>query len=172
MLRYLIQDMIRTLVYIPFVLLVGMGILFLIHVINKSKREQGKQEVRVWPIVSFLTYLALMIMITFLSREGGSSTGIDLEIGASLRINNRNNALVLENVLLFVPYGFFWCWWRTNGPFLWKGICLGFVTSYAIEFMQLVTGRGIFQIDDMITNTFGCVIGIFLFKSGKCLLGK
>ena len=157
-----------TLRYIPFVIIFGVCLFCLVQIINRK----GKQSITVWPTVSFFTYLALIIMITFLSRESGNATGIDLELGSSLRINNRNNALALENVLLFIPYGFCFCWWKRSKGGLFCGFMIGFVTSFIIEGMQLVTGRGIFQLDDIITNTLGCIIGVFLYKFGCALIRK
>ena len=41
---------------------------------------------------------------------------------------------------------------------------LGTVTSLLIETLQLVTGRGFFQIDDILTNALGTVIGYLVFR--------
>ena len=102
-------------------------------------------------------------MITYLSRESGGSAKLDLVLGSSLTINERNDALVLENLLLFVPYGFCFCWWAKGRALLVKSVFLGAVTSIAIEWMQLVTGRGIFQLDDIVANTMGCMVGALIY---------
>lgn len=164
MFKYLVQDLSMTLRYIPFVLIIGMCMYIGVQIINKKRKTNEKQPLSVCSTVGFFTYLALVIMITFLSRESGNSTGIDLELGASWRINNRNNALVVENVLLFIPYGFCYCWWKKRKAVLFNSFFIGFLTSFLIEGMQLVTGRGIFQLDDILTNTLGCILGAFLYK--------
>ncbi|MBP3351055.1 MAG: VanZ family protein [Lachnospiraceae bacterium] len=164
MFKYLIQDLSVALRYIPFVIMIGVCLFCLVQMINKKGKTKGKEALPVWSTVSFWTYLALVIMITFLSRESGDSTGVDLELGASLRINARNNALVLENVLLFVPYGFCYCWWEKGKGIFFNSFMVGFVTSLIIEGMQLVTGRGIFQLDDIIMNTLGCMLGASIYK--------
>ncbi|MBR4082876.1 MAG: VanZ family protein [Lachnospiraceae bacterium] len=169
MFKYLVQDLSVALQYVPFVILIGGCLFCLVQLINRKRRKNGKQSLPVWSTVCFWTYLALVMMITFLSRESGNTSRIDLELGASLRINSRNNALVLENVLLFIPYGFCYCWWKNKKEILFNSIMFGFVTSFIIEGMQLVTGRGIFQLDDIITNTVGCMIGAFFYKLG-CIL--
>ena len=164
MFKYLIQDLTRALCYIPFVLIIGLLLVFVVKMINRKGQKVGKQPISLWSTVGFWAYLALVVMITFLSRESGSSTRVDLELGASLRINTRNDALVLENVLLFIPYGFCLCWWRKNKCGMFSSFFVGFTTSFVIEVMQLVTGRGIFQLDDIITNTLGCVLGAVVYK--------
>ncbi len=164
MFKYLIQDLSVALRYIPFVIVIGVCLFCIVQVINKKGKRKGKDSLPVWSTVSFWTYLALVIMITFLSRESGNTAGVDLDLGASLRINSRNDALVLENVLLFIPYGFCYCWWKKGKGIFFNSFMIGFVTSFIIEGMQLVTGRGIFQLDDIITNTLGCMIGALFYK--------
>jgi glycopeptide antibiotics resistance protein len=40
---------------------------------------------------------------------------------------------------------------------------VGFLTSLFIEILQLVSARGIFQADDIITNTIGSLVGYLLY---------
>ena len=65
------------------------------------------------------------------------------------------------NVLLFVPFGFFL-------PMLWKEFrsikrvaLAGIVATFFIEISQLFTGRAT-DIDDIITNSIGTLIGYFI----------
>ena len=112
-----------------------------------------------------------MLFITFLSRENGSRNGIDLELFSTWGINKRNNAFVIENILLFVPYGFICAWALQGAKRLIPNAMLGLATSLGIETMQLVTRRGYFQIDDVLTNTMGMVIGYLIFRV-LSLIGK
>ena len=78
---------------------------------------------------------------------------------------------MVENVLLFIPYGFLYSYnFRQTGT-IWRCLLLGAVTSLGIELMQLVTGRGYFQIDDILTNTLGALSGGILFWLVR-LIGK
>jgi hypothetical protein len=38
-----------------------------------------------------------------------------------------------------------------------------FVTSLGVETIQLITGRGYFQVDDILTNVLGGIIGYWMF---------
>ena len=96
-------------------------------------------------------------------EERGGDKRIYLEIGSSWGINLRNNAYVAENILLFIPYGFLLPMAWKKGRGWWKTILIGFGTSLAIEVLQLVSGRGVFQTDDIITNTMGAFVGYFVF---------
>lgn len=69
--------------------------------------------------------------------------------------------LFYRNIVLFIPFGLlfplvFKNWMR------WFTIPVGALISAAIEYTQLVTGRGYCQLDDFVTNTAGAAIG-FLF---------
>ena len=73
------------------------------------------------------------------------------------------------NILGFMPAGFFI-------PMLWKGnkkgflftVCITFEMSLAVEILQLVFRVGSFDVDDLILNTLGGILGYLLLE----LLGK
>jgi glycopeptide antibiotics resistance protein len=163
MLRYLIQDLTQALKYVPFLLIISGCLVLIVKWINDRRSRKKKEKIPFWSTVCFFSFLALMLMITYLSRESGGTTKLDLVLGSSLTINERNDALVLENLLLFVPYGFCFCWWAKGKGLFIRSIFLGAVTSIAIEWMQLITGRGIFQLDDIVANTIGCMVGAFVY---------
>ena len=149
--------------YLPFLLLICGCLILFVNWINNKRCRHNKEKVPFWSTVCLFSFLALIIMITYLSRESTGTTKLDLVLGASLNINERNDALVLENVLLFIPYGFCFCWWAKGKVLFLRSIFVGAVTSIAIELMQLVTGRGIFQLDDIVANTLGCALGTMVF---------
>lgn len=141
-------------------------------VVNGMRKRRGKAPVAKLPMAAFVMYLSLMLIITFLSRESGDSKGVDLELFSTWGINDRNNAFVIENVLLFVPYGFLGCFACRRLARFWRCMALGAVTSLGIETLQLITGRGFFQIDDILTNTLGAVAGFLLYRLVTALQKK
>ena len=158
--KFVIQDLTATLQYIPYGLLVGGLLCFLLQVVRKKKAADMKISV---VEVIFWMYIALLMVITFLSREGGSTGKVDLRIGSSLGINARNDAYVIENILLFLPYGFLLGMLCSNKCCFLKSAGIGFLTSLGIECLQYVSGRGVFQTDDLITNTMGAMLGYLVF---------
>ena len=66
--------------------------------------------------------------------------------------------------MLFVPYGFLGSWAFEKMGNFFRCLALGALTSLCIESLQLVTGRGFFQIDDILTNTLGAVIGCLVYR--------
>ncbi len=68
----------------------------------------------------------------------------------------------VENVLLFIPEGFLWAGIFNNKKFL-KIVSVSFLSSLAIETTQLLTGRGYFQLSDLLTNTAGGITGLICY---------
>ena len=171
MLKYILQDLRWALSFLPYGLLAA-GILFLFFLVrNTGRMKRGKETQPLMASVCFCTYLLIIFCLTLLSRENGSTSKIDLELGSTLKINVRNTAYVVENVLLFIPYGFClgWRFGSKNGWML--NLLVGFGTTWAVEYTQLLTGRGVFQLDDILTNTVGCVLGLMIFGLCSRLVG-
>lgn len=160
--KYLIQDLMGMVKYAPYGILIG-GLIYIVLFFIRRKKSNRCKTLFCWEEMLFWIYLAIMMVITFFSREGGGGTGrIDLQIGSSLGINSRNNAYIAENMLLFMPFGFLLGMvWKAQRDWM-NHLCIGFLTSFGIECLQLVSGRGIFQADDMITNTLGSFIGYMI----------
>ncbi len=162
--KYLIQDLLGTVKYAPYGILIGCLLYCLLLVVRKKNKVENKKCFSFVEML-FWIYVAIIVVITFLSREGGSG-GMDLRIGSSLSINARNDAYAIENILLFIPYGFLLgVVWKSERRLI-NYLCAGFLTSFGIELLQLVSGRGVFQTDDLITNTIGAMVGYIVF----CLL--
>lgn len=69
---------------------------------------------------------------------------------------------ILGNILMFIPYGFIgWLFPKHNDL---KTLLIYFLSFLiVIEALQYFTRLGVFDIDDIILNTFGVIIG-FYFK--------
>ena len=172
MFKYLMQDLKWALGYLPYGVLAA-GVFFVFFWMrNAVRKRRGEATQPLMASVCFWTYLLIIFCLTLLSREQGSTNKIDLVIGSTLRINMRNNAYVVENVLLFIPYGFCLAW-RFGGNKKWiRHIFCGLVTTLAVEYTQLFTGRGVFQTDDILTNVVGGVLGLVLFAIAGSYIKK
>lgn len=79
---------------------------------------------------------------------------------------------IILNILMFVPFGFLLPVLSERFRKAWKTYLVGFMLTVVIECIQYSTGRGIFEIDDIIGNTIGTMIGyglvmLLFFISGK-----
>ena len=112
----------------------------------------------------FIIYvLCLFYVVTFQDVGWSSSNFIPFkemfryDFGSPLFIKN-----VLGNIILFLPYGFFVSYYlnlkKPLSPFF-----LILLVSASIEITQLLIGR-IFDIDDIILNIIGGMLGFGIYK--------
>lgn len=66
---------------------------------------------------------------------------------------------LIGNLLVFFPFGFLIPIWRTKKTGLIRIIIYSFLGSLCIETLQLVTRVGVFDVDDLLLNTLGGVLG-------------
>ena len=116
----------------------------------------------------FVIYLWMLVMIVFFCREPGSRVGTDLRFMGTWGTTMQDHAWVIENIFLFLPFGFLFPVWLPKKKTAWT-IPVGFLCSVAIEYCQLRTGRGFCQLDDVIMNTLGAEIGFLCWKIAHSL---
>ena len=79
--------------------------------------------------------------------------------------NTKDIAQVYMNIMLFVPMGYLlpytFDWFRAKVRIRPAIACL--VIAFLIENMQLIFRRGFYDIDDLVSNTIGGIIGQFLY---------
>ena len=132
---------------------------------GRKQSQGGSGLVRKgWLVFLSTTYVAVVLLLAFFSREPGSRTGVDLQLFATWGESAEAHAYVIENVLMLIPFGMlFPCLFRP----LRKGwICtgVGCGLSVTLEFAQWLTQRGHCQLDDVVTNTLGAWIGWLIFR--------
>lgn len=69
----------------------------------------------------------------------------------------------IMNIVVFIPVGFLLGVSISNIKW-WKVLLVGICLSTSIEFLQLITKSGFSEIDDIMHNTLGCIIGYLLFQ--------
>ncbi len=153
-----------TVVYTAVVL-----IRYLFRVIsNQETRPFGRVFLSIPLFAVFSFYFSYVVYLTLSGREAGSRDEfVNLQLFSTLLINDRLRIHGVENVLLFVPFGvllpcmmpFFRKWYRV--------MFAGMLCSTVIELTQLLTGRGFFELDDIVLNTAGALTGalVYLFVS-------
>jgi glycopeptide antibiotics resistance protein len=108
-------------------------------------------------------YLFLVLCITIFYREETFEKRYYLQPLWSYGVlYNKLLAQIIMNVFLFIPIGFL-VGGALKKKHLWNALGFGFVLSLFIEVTQLISTRGVFNVDDIIHNTLGCVIGFICF---------
>ena len=77
----------------------------------------------------------------------------------------------LGNIVLFVPIGFL-VPAVTGCEKMWKTVSAGIGFSIIIETIQFITSRGCFDLDDVMLNSFGTVVGFGLYSTAWKLFAK
>lgn len=138
--------------------------------------ESKKKKYRLWGgRVLFLLYLTGLCYFLFFAENYGRGVGQETyrynlvpfkeiqrfwKYRKELGIHSVYN--LAGNVLGFVPAGFFI-------PILWKNrrgfgftLCVTFQMSFLVEILQLVFRVGSFDVDDLLLNTLGGILGYLL----------
>lgn len=134
------------------------------------KKRGGKYTVtKMQFIVLFLliAWLIVVIGLTMLDRGVNYEGWINLKLFSGY-INAWNNwslselQLIIFNILMFMPLGLFL-------PLLGKPLrhfspvlLISLMVTICLEIIQLLTGMGIFELNDVLHNTIGSIIGYFL----------
>lgn len=77
----------------------------------------------------------------------------------------------VPNIMLFIPLGFFIPIVLENRRKLYKTVIISFCITFSVEFFQYFIGRS-YDIDDMITNILGAIMGYTIFKIGNQFFEK
>lgn len=138
-----------------------------LNIMKKSKRYEGSEVRIVDKTIAFffgIVYGYMVLGITYLCREPVFEQVVSLIPFSAPVGNPRLKAYLVENIIMFIPYGFiipilfsfFEKWYRC--------LILGILSSLLIETAQFITARGKAQIDDVLLNTAGMMIGWGIFK--------
>lgn len=129
----------------------------------------------------FIIYISMVIYFVFFSDHYGRVTGFtefryNLTPFAEIRRYLTYNELftwenlitnLAGNILVFAPFGFLVPMMRRRKTGLFFIAFLTFSFSLFIETVQLVTKVGVFDVDDLIMNTLGGILGFLVFCMGK-----
>mgnify|MGYP002553751384 FL=1 len=122
-------------------------------------------------LVFILYVMCLFEVVTLQDNNYGLSNFIPFkeifryQIGSRLFIKN-----IVGNILLFLPYGYFASYYINNKK-LWPTALLTIIVSFTIETVQLKIGRT-FDVDDIILNTCGGIIGGFIYSLSESVSNK
>ena len=134
-----------------------------------------RKGIKISGVCLFLLYLTGLVYFLFFAEEYGRSAAVVgyntrpfREILRYLRywkiLGLRTVILNLAgNVIGFLPFGFIVPVMHKKMESFWKVSLLGFLFSLCVETIQLITKVGCFDVDDLILNTLGAMIGCGAF---------
>lgn len=152
-----------------FLLLLFVGYFVIYRKICKGKKKLPLGKLLWWTIL--ITYLIVVAGATLLFRGGFWESEKVQPLFYAYRdawvhwsaAGWRN---IILNFCMFIPLGF---WLPVGLRFFrksWRTYLAGFGVTLFIEMTQLLARRGIFELDDVLGNTVGTMIGYGLFSLG------
>ncbi|MDF7672220.1 VanZ family protein [Lactobacillus sp. ESL0701] len=152
-------------------------IIFIIIVIRQFKSQKRNWK-RILLSGLFLIYLWVLLDVTIfpIPLFLDNSLPAKLKFGKQLFINLRFNILknymplqLIGNIVLLAPLSFFVAVFKEKYAKLGHNLWLMFLSSLLIESVQLILsffylGNRIFDVNDLLLNTLGALIGFGFFK--------
>lgn len=130
----------------------------------RGKKSTIKHRI---PFAFFLAYILVIFRVAFLCRKPGSRKAISLVLFETWGHTFHMHAMFVENIIMFIPFG-------VLQPILfrkfrcgWACVLTGFICSCSIEILQHITQTGYLQLDDVVTNTTGTLLGWFTWRAWK-----
>lgn len=137
-------------------------------IFNKKKIAIHKELMN----LMFIIYLFLLFqLVTTTDFESYSNNFIPFKeimrynFDSSLFFRN-----VIGNIILFIPFGYLVSYYLKNTKYFIV-IILTFITSISTEIIQMYIGRS-FDIDDIILNFVGGILGFIIFKIQSKIIDK
>ena len=127
-------------------------------------RKYDRKKTTYWSL--FSAYIGAVIGETILSGQRYASRSIQLipfeSVITGLFLGRHTPILQMAlNMVLFIPMGVF-LYLGKRKPMV--SVLIGLGSSLVIEIVEYITKTGVFDIDDLIMNTLGTVIGYFIAK--------
>ena len=160
-----------------FAMVIGFIVSLVILVVDKIKKKETQIKFRHVATGLFVVYLLFLISITLIFRNKINVEYSRIELipfhDIIDIIKNKSYFELFEkiyNIFMFVPYIFL------LGCVLQKrkslAIIIGFATTLSIEMIQFITKRGVFDINDIIFNFIGTLIGYGIYKLFRVICQK
>ena len=139
----------------------------------RQKKYGTVQNISVWKLfwaVVFLCYLLFLFYVTFLERSSDYGGYANLHLfrawkDAWNQFDNQAWLNIILNILMFLPLGFCIPIFSHRFRNWYLPLVIGFLFSGFIELFQNITGKGLCDVDDLLCNTLGALVGGCLILS-------
>lgn len=161
------KDILNQTVYFPRAIL--LTILFTVFGALLQRQITGeswqlKNLWKQWRVELFLFYSAFMLMTTLISREI-TNPYQNMFTHFGFRNNEKWNNEIIENILLFIPFVFFFLQ-AFKPPNPWKAsLILSICSTGFIELSQLLFWLGEFHFSDIVHNIIGGMGGCGIWRA-------
>lgn len=169
MLKDIFMDSLPNIWPMIVIILVIVSSLRITYLITKHKRFLLHKELIYLIAITYV--LCLFYVVTFQDKNYGSSNYIPFKEIFRYSFGSRKFFKnIIGNIMLFIPYGFLSSYLLKNKK-LSITFILSLIASLTIELVQYNIGR-VFDIDDIILNVLGGLIGGLLFVGLDAIRNK
>ena len=158
--KNIIEDIMPDVWPMVLIITVIVSSLRIAYLLKGSKKFCLYREI--FSLIFIIYILCLYHIVTFQDVNYGVSNFVPFKeifrysIGSVKFFKN-----IVGNIVLFIPFGFFASYYLKNKKTI-TSVILTLITSTTIEVVQYYIGR-VFDIDDIILNLIGGIIGFLLF---------
>ena len=156
--------------------LLAIGYFIIYKRLLKGDKKLSKRRIFIW--FCLIGYLIMVIGVTFLNRGSRMFGDTNLHFLSSYRdawnaFNSTKWKLIILNIFMLMPLGILLPLLNSRFRKLKLTLAAAFIMTLTIETGQLITGYGIFELDDIFNNVIGAIIGygiimvIITFVEGK-----
>lgn len=138
---------------------------------------EKRRMIRVFSRICFTIYMALLVYFLLLSDGFGRGDGYEnyrynlvpfLEIKRFIKYYEYIDFLsvvinLLGNIVAFMPFGALIRWVVNRKTRWYQATAYTFLFSLCVELLQLVAKVGVFDVDDLILNTLGGLMGFWIY---------
>ena len=127
-------------------------------------RKHNKVMMAPVQVALFIAYCIIIFQTAFFSREPGSRDSISLILFETWGNNFQSHMFFIENIIMFIPFGVLVPMLINRCRNAFTCLIAGFLASCFLESAQLITQRGYFQLDDILTNSLGTIVGWLMWN--------
>lgn len=132
-----------------------------------------KKAMVLWGLTN---YTLGLLFFTVFGRRSWDYYRYNFELGYSyceVFLNNNYDLAIqiIGNIAIFIPVGIM-CNYLFENNALGKSISVGILISLLIEILQLVLRRGCCELDDLISNSIGIIIGFLIMSMYRVITTK
>lgn len=151
--------------------LAGLGVLWLSYVIYRKKggRRSFSSIQLITALMLIMWFGAVMVLTTF-SRGANFEGWINFQLFSGYRSawhqwSLSEFQLIIFNMLMFVPLGLLMPLLGMKTQRFAPVLFISLVVTIGIELSQMLSRRGIFELDDILHNTLGSLAGYFIMRA-------
>lgn len=170
-----IQGILSTLLpFLPKVLVIALlflGVISLFYVLYRKRGGKRKFSVTQFTAGGLLVmWFGLVMMLTTFSRGANFEGWVNFRLfsgylSAWNQWSLSEFQLIIFNMMMFMPLGFLLPLLGMRTRRFTPVLIISLIVTIGIELIQIISGRGIFELDDIFHNTLGSIAGYLIMQA-------